>query len=97
MKLKANYDFRHGYRKTAAAATGCMSQLVTDIPLGFFLWGYVKDLVYQVGINDLAHLKTRITNTINSVTPEMLGRVWQEWEYRLDICRATNGSHIELH
>ena len=66
-------------------------------PLDFFLWGYVKDLVYQVRINDLAHLKTRITNAINSVTPEMLGRVWQEWEYRLDICRATNGSHIELH
>ena len=109
MKLKADYDFRHAYRLTAATATGCMSRLVTDsrataviwsawppcssdfTPLDFFRWGYVKDLVYQARINDLAHLKTRITNAINSVTPDMLGRVWQ------DICRATNGSHIELH
>lgn len=66
-------------------------------PLDFFLWGYVKNLVYQVRINDLAHLKARITDAINSVTPEMLGHVWGELEYRLDVCRATNGSHIELH
>ena len=50
-----------------------------------------------VKINDLAHLKARITEAINSVTPDMLGRVWDELEYRLDVCRATNGSHIELH
>ena len=66
-------------------------------PLDFFLWGYVKDKVYGVKINDLAHLKARITEAINSVTPDMLGRVWDELEYRLDVCRATNGSHIELH
>jgi hypothetical protein len=23
-------------------------------------------------------------------------RVWQEVEYRLDVCRATNDAHIEL-
>ena len=66
-------------------------------PLDFFLWGYVKALVYQVKIKDLFHLKTRIADAINTVTPAMLGRVWQDLEYRLDVCRATNGSHIELH
>jgi hypothetical protein len=25
----------------------------------------------------------------------MLGRVWAELEYRLDICRVTKGPHIE--
>ena len=25
----------------------------------------------------------------------MLGRVWQELDYRLDVCRVTNGAHIE--
>ena len=57
----------------------------------------MKDLVYQVKINDLAHLKTRITDAINSVTSAVLGRVWQELDYRLDVCRATNGGHIEMH
>jgi len=30
-----------------------------------------------------------------NVTQDMLERVWQEWEYRLDICRVTRGAHIE--
>ena len=25
----------------------------------------------------------------------LLGRVWQEMYYRLDLCRITNGAHIE--
>ena len=66
-------------------------------PLDFFLWGHVKNLVYQVKIQNLAHLKNRITDAINSITPDMLGRVWDELEYRLDICRATNGTHVEMH
>ena len=63
----------------------------------FLSVGAYKELVYQVKIDDVAHLKSRITDAIDSVTPDMLGRVWQELEFRLDICRATNGSHIEMH
>ncbi|GBM56365.1 hypothetical protein AVEN_7173-1 [Araneus ventricosus] len=37
-----------------------------------------------------------ITNVIHSVTPDVLTRVWEELDYRLDACRATNGAHIEL-
>ena len=65
-------------------------------PLDFFLWGYVKNLVYQVKIRDVNHLKARITDAIGTVTPAMLGRVWGELEFRLDLCRAINGSHIEM-
>jgi len=25
----------------------------------------------------------------------MLTRVWQELEYRIDVCRVTSGAHIE--
>ena len=57
----------------------------------------MKSQVYQVRIENIDHLKSRITEAINSVTPAMLGRVWQELEFRLDLCRATNGSHIEMH
>ena len=65
-------------------------------PLDFFLWGHVKNLVYQEKIRDIDHLKTRILDAINSVTPDMLKQVWRQLDYRLEICRATDGSHIEL-
>ena len=43
----------------------------------------------------LPELRERINTTIGYVTQDMLERVWQEWEYRLDICRVTRGAHIE--
>ena len=57
----------------------------------------MKDRVYQTPVADLADLRRRIVEVIALVTPEMLSRVWQEIEYRLDITRATNGAHAELH
>ena len=32
---------------------------------------------------------------VNSVTPDMLQRVWSELDYRIDVCRVTRGRHIE--
>lgn len=66
-------------------------------PLDFFLWGFVKDKVYRTPVTDIVDLRGRIYDAIELVTPEMLSRVWQEIEYRLDIARATNGAHIEMH
>jgi hypothetical protein len=57
--------------------------------LDFFLWGYVKNIVYQVKINDPQHLKARIRDAVATVAPNMLQATWNEVEYRLDICRAT--------
>ncbi|GBM33935.1 hypothetical protein AVEN_178006-1, partial [Araneus ventricosus] len=65
-------------------------------PLDFYLWGYVKQHVYSERFNDINHLKQRITDVIHSVTPYVLARVWEELDYRLDVCRATNEAHIEL-
>ncbi|GBL89578.1 hypothetical protein AVEN_177362-1 [Araneus ventricosus] len=62
-------------------------------PLEFYLWGYVKRHVYSERINDINHLKQRITDVIHSVTPDILTRVWEELDYRLDVFRATNGAH----
>ncbi|GBO07407.1 hypothetical protein AVEN_33835-1 [Araneus ventricosus] len=61
-------------------------------PLNFYLWGYVTQHVYIELINDINHLKQRITDVIHSVTPDVLTRVWEELDYRLDVCRATNGA-----
>jgi hypothetical protein len=57
----------------------------------------VKNIVYQVKMNDLEHLKARIMNSVATVTPNMLQATWNEVEYRLDICRVTKGAHSEMY
>ena len=44
---------------------------------------------------DLADLKTRIIAAVKNIDAPMLTRVWQELEYRIDVCRVTRGAHIE--
>jgi hypothetical protein len=41
------------------------------------------------------YLKRRITEAVAAVTCDKLRRVWEELEYRFDICRFTRGDHIE--
>jgi len=56
----------------------------------------VKDKVFvppqPVSVPDL---KNRITAAVETITPDLLSRVWQEFDYRLDVCRVTNGAYIE--
>jgi hypothetical protein len=65
-------------------------------PLDFFLWGYVKDIVYKTPVTSLDELKLRIVAAIETVTPRMLENTWRKIEYRLDILRATKGAHVEV-
>jgi hypothetical protein len=61
--------------------------------MDFFLWGYVKDIVYKTMFRDINNLKDRITDAIDEA---MLERTWMEIEYRLDVLRATNEAHVEV-
>jgi hypothetical protein len=45
--------------------------------------------------SDIDDLKRRITEAVAAVTCDMLRRVWEELDYRFDICRVTRGAHIE--
>src|SRR5215469_14392144 len=61
-----------------------------------FLWGYVKDRVYVPPLPaTVDELQERITAAVNSVTPNMLQRVWSELDYCIDVCRVTRRGHIE--
>jgi hypothetical protein len=44
---------------------------------------------------DLPQLRRRIVEEVAAVDSRMLQRVWQELDYRIDICRATKVGHIE--
>jgi hypothetical protein len=56
-------------------------------PCDFFRWGYVKDRVFFPSLSrDLADLKARTIAAVKNIDTPMLTRVWQELEYRIDVC-----------
>ena len=65
-------------------------------PCEFFLWGYVKESVYVPPLPaDLDELTNRITAAVKSVTEDTLRRVWDEFNYRVDVVRAAGEGHIQ--
>ena len=65
-------------------------------PCHFFLWGYVKDQVYVPPLPaSIPELKVRIRTATETITADMLQTVWNELDYRVDVCRITKGAHIE--
>ncbi|GFV72791.1 putative LOC100569746 [Trichonephila clavipes] len=53
-------------------------------PLGYFLWGYVKSLVYADKPQTLDHLEDNIHCVIADIRPQMLEKVIENWTSRLD-------------
>ena len=65
-------------------------------PCYFFLWGYVKDQVYVPPLPvSIPELKVRIRTANETITADMLQTVWNELDYRVDVCRIIKGAHIE--
>ena len=64
-------------------------------PCDFFLCGYVKDQVYVPPFPaSIPELKVRIRTAFENITADMLQTVWNEPDYRVDVCRITKGAHI---
>ncbi|GFV83757.1 putative transposase [Trichonephila clavipes] len=61
-------------------------------PLDYFLWGYVKSLVYADKPQTLDHLEDNIRRVIADIRPQMLEKVRENWTSRLDYIRASRGS-----
>ncbi|GFX97684.1 transposable element Tc3 transposase [Trichonephila clavipes] len=60
--------------------------------LDYFLWGYVKSLVYAEKPQTLDHLEDNIRRVIADIRLEMLEKVIENWTSRLDYLRASRGS-----
>ncbi|GFT93628.1 transposable element Tcb2 transposase [Trichonephila clavipes] len=58
-------------------------------PLDYFLWGYVKSLVYADKPQTLHHLEDNIRRVITNIRPQMLEKVIENWTSRLDCIRAS--------
>ena len=49
----------------------------------------------QTGSVCIPELKLGIRTAIEIITADMIQTVWNELDYRVDVCRITNGAHIE--
>ncbi|GFW04975.1 putative LOC100569746 [Trichonephila clavipes] len=63
-------------------------------PLDYFLWGYVKSLVYADKPQMLDHLEDNIRRVIADIRPQMLEKVIENWTSRLDYIQTSHGSQM---
>lgn len=64
-------------------------------PLDFFLWGYLKENVYQSRPQNVNELKERITQKCRQITPDQLRRTRQNLRRRYEKCIELEGGYIE--
>ncbi|GFS65192.1 transposable element Tc3 transposase [Trichonephila clavipes] len=61
-------------------------------PLDYFLWDYVKSLVYADKPKMIEHLQDNIRRVIADIRPQMLEKIIENLTSRLDCIRANRGS-----
>jgi len=54
------------------------------------LEGYVHPFLASI-----PEIKVRIRTATEKITADVLQTVWNELDYRVDVCRITKGAHIE--
>lgn len=65
-------------------------------PLDFFLWGYLKTVVFETQPLNLEDLQNKIVQACNNITPEMItASCTRELIRRFEACLASNGGHFE--
>ena len=64
-------------------------------PLIFFLWGYVKTVVYTIIPHSLADCKTKITNAISTIGLNQLTNVCKDLQNRITFCITNDSGHVE--
>ncbi|GFT50199.1 transposable element Tc3 transposase [Trichonephila clavipes] len=61
-------------------------------PLDYFLWGYVKSLVFVDKPQTLDHWEGNIRRVIADIRPQIMEKVIENWTARLGYIRASRGS-----
>jgi hypothetical protein len=62
----------------------------------FFLWGYIKSVVYRSRLHSIEELKVAITQAFQTVTPEMRQKAALDYRRRIQQCIKMNGGHVEM-
>ena len=66
-------------------------------PCDFFLWGFIKSIVYKDRPRDIPHLENMINLAFREVTVEMRMKTMLSYKERLQKVVEAGGSHIEVH
>lgn len=64
-------------------------------PLDFFVWGFIKDKVFQTNSDNVQHLKNKIIDACRLIRGSSLRKTYDNLLLRASICLQTNGSHVE--
>lgn len=64
-------------------------------PCDFALWDILKEDFYRTAPKNLAQLKKAIEKAIEKITPELCGRMMQNFVKRLQLLQETEGEHFE--
>jgi hypothetical protein len=64
-------------------------------PVDFFLWGYVKNVVYNRPIHNEEDLRNRLQEAFGTITPEMVRASKLNLLRRAQLCLEMNGGHFE--
>jgi hypothetical protein len=62
----------------------------------FFLWGYLKSVVYRNKLETLCELKAAIVEAFNTVTMDFLQKSALDYRRRLEKCTRLKGGHVEM-
>ena len=70
--------------------------LLSDLnPPDFYLWGYLKDRVYEHNPQTIPDLKAAITAAIRAIPREECRRVIENFARRIQVCLQRRGGHLE--
>uniref|UniRef100_A0A914C8R5 Transposase n=1 Tax=Acrobeloides nanus TaxID=290746 RepID=A0A914C8R5_9BILA len=61
----------------------------------FFLWGYIKSIVYRTQPQNLDELQARIQDAFDNLLQEMIDRAIECYERRLQRCIDVDGRNVE--
>lgn len=64
-------------------------------PLDFFMWGYLKNYVYERNFENEVELQDLVNEAINSITPHMLVNVLNSTVRRAYLCMENSGQIFE--
>jgi hypothetical protein len=64
-------------------------------PLDFFLWGYVKNVVYNRPIHNEEDLRNRLQGALGTITSEMVRTSKLNLLRRAPLCLEMNGGHFQ--
>lgn len=72
-----------------------MSRSPDLTPLDFFLWGKIKNEVYNTPSATLDELEMKVRAAINRTTAEQLRNVVRATIEKVQLCQNQNGGHFE--